>query len=174
MTPIVIPSDVDESLPPEMEGSAIEDVVMYLAHLKARAVYESLRGGEFAAPFILAADTVVYKDEMIGKPVDEADAFRILDSLRGSEHRVISGVSFIETADGAETQFFDTTRVHFKHYSDEEIYRYIRAESPYDKSGSYAIQSSWSKNVERVEGDVENVMGLPWYRVEALIASRNI
>jgi septum formation protein len=178
IVPVVMPSDVDESLTPEMEGRPVSEIVMYLACQKARAVYGLLIGDEASRraddavskpAFILAADTVVYKDRIIGKPVDERDAFEILRSLRASSHQVITGVSLIDMSGGEETRLCDVTEVHFKDYPDEEIYRYIREEAPYDKSGSYAVQSSWSKNVDRVDGDIENVMGLPWYRIAPLI-----
>ncbi|MDR2156418.1 MAG: Maf family protein [Clostridiales Family XIII bacterium] len=198
VAPLVMPSGTDERLPSDMRDRPVEEIVMYLARKKARAVYEILRADNVsAAPaeaglpgappssgafgflppsdsprFVLGADTVVYKDGIIGKPEDEADAFRILSSLRASAHRVITGVSLIETVCGTETDFFDVTTVYFKDYPDAEIYRYIREEAPYDKSGSYAVQSSWAGNVERIEGDVENVMGLPWRRVETALRAR--
>ncbi|MDR1954197.1 MAG: Maf family protein [Clostridiales Family XIII bacterium] len=178
IVPVVVPSDVDESLTPEMEARPVSEIVMYLAHQKARAVYELLIGDDACRrnddedsdpAFVLAADTVVYKDRIIGKPVDERDAFEILRSLRASSHQVITGVSLIDMRGGTETRLYDITEVQFKDYPDEEIYRYIREEAPYDKSGSYAVQSSWSKNVDRVDGDIENVMGLPWHRIAPLI-----
>jgi septum formation protein len=177
VTPAVIPSDVDETLPESLVARPVEDIVVYLARKKADAVRAALRSGEGndaagGAAFILAADTVVYKDRIIGKPVDEADAFHILSSLRASAHRVITGVCLIDAESGEAQGFFDTTEVYFKDYPDAEIYRYIREDPPYDKSGSYAVRSSWSRNIERVEGDIENVMGLPWYRVAPLIARR--
>ena len=174
VTPLVIPSEADESLPPGMETRDVHEIVSWLAHIKARAVYEDLKRTDFAAVpgsvknpgeiILLAADTIVYKDEIIGKPKDEADAFRILSLLRNAEHSVLTGVSVIEGS-GRETRLVDETRVRFKDYPDEEIYRFIREEPPYDKSGSYAIQSSWSANIKGICGDMENVMGLPWHRI---------
>jgi septum formation protein len=209
--PIVIPSDADETLPPEYETRSVEDIVKYLAHIKAGAVYDQLKDSGAAAiktlipdaaksaratettdiftdktlilgaaknaratettdiftnkTLILGADTIVYKDGIIGKPKDEADAIRILSLLRNTAHLVITGVALIDLSTGEETQFAETTKVFFKDYSDEEIKRFIREEPPYDKSGSYAIQSSWTKNVDHIEGDLENVIGLPWPRL---------
>jgi septum formation protein len=166
--PIVVPSDADETLPPDMADCSVAEIVSYLAHVKAHAVYAKLKASEYENAVILGADTVVYKDQIIGKPKDEADAFRILSLLRATSHSVFTGVSLIDLATGAETRFVDETKVYFKDYPDEEIYRFIREEPPYDKSGSYAIQSSWTKNVDRIEGDLENVIGLPWYRLETI------
>jgi septum formation protein len=150
---------------------------MYLAHIKARVVYEELKVTEVKSTeadvtvpvpertMVLGADTVVYKDFIIGKPTDEADAFRILSHLRNAAHLVITGVSLIDLQAGEEVQFAETTKVFFKDYPDEEIRRFVSEEPPYDKSGSYAIQSSWSKNVDHIEGELENVIGLPWQRL---------
>jgi septum formation protein len=182
--PLVVPSDVDETLPSGYENESVDEIVMYLAHIKARAVYEQLTAahagiGATASEFaeltlhadvpgrtlILGADTVVYKDFIIGKPADAADAFRILSHLRNASHLVITGVALIDLATGGEVQFAETTTVFFKDYPDEEIRRFVREEPPFDKSGSYAIQSSWSKNVDHIEGEIENVIGLPWIRL---------
>ena len=187
--PIVRPSNSDEALPEGADEMTMEEKVMYIAAQKARDVYEEwlaereghatgAKGGAAPAtethadfPLILAADTVVYKDRIIGKPKDEADAVAILTELRNTFHFVYSGICIIDTKDGAETSLFDVTKVWFKDYPDEEICRYVGEEQPYDKSGSYGIQSSWGQNVERVEGDVENVMGLPWRIVAPVLSA---
>jgi septum formation protein len=169
VTPVVVPSDVSETLPPAVAKLPIQEIVMYLAQIKAQAVYRQIKQqGSQTSATILAADTVIYKDGtgIIGKPVDAADAFRILSLLRNTSHEVLTGVSLIDSQTGAERRLCDTTKVYFKDYPDEEIYRYIREEPPYDKSGSYGIQTSWSANVSHIEGDIENVMGLPWHRLE--------
>lgn len=162
VTPVVIPADVDETLPDELLTAPAE-ATMYLASLKSRAVYSSIETSESAV--IIGADTIVYKDRIIGKPVDADDAFAILSSLRSSKHSVITGVSLIDLLTGEETVFYDETIVTFNDYPDEEIRRFVREEPPYDKSGSYAIQSSWSKNVASVDGDIENVIGFPWAKI---------
>ena len=162
VTPVVIPADVDETLPDELLNKPAE-ATMFLASQKAQAVYRGLSSFEPAT--IIGADTIVFKDKIIGKPVDAEDAFSILSSLRGARHSVITGVSLIDVADGKETVFYDETIVTFKDYPDEEIRRFVREEPPYDKSGSYAIQSSWSKNVASVDGDIENVIGFPWAKI---------
>jgi len=131
--------------------------------------------------FILGVDTIVVKDRIIGKPVDEADALSILRSLSGATHTVISGCCLFEVCAAPnsvdamgrpfpvevdfETLFFDETLVTFEAVSDEEILAYIRANPPYDKSGAYAIQSEWGRHVTHVEGSVENVIGLPWEEI---------
>ena len=171
-TPVVIPSDVDEALPADKYFTP-EETVIFLAKLKAEAVFSALNAKDW--PFgcmILGVDTIVYKDRIIGKPVDEADALEILRTLRKDSHKVISGVCLIRTKSHNgkfETEekllFSDTTIVRFGDYTDEEILAYVRANPPYDKSGSYAIQSDWKRHVLEIDGDIENVIGLPFIKL---------
>ena len=181
-SPIVIPSGVDETLPDDAAYSP-EQTTIYLAELKAEAVLCALDPMDWPRGcLILGVDTIVYKDVIIGKPVDEDDALRILRSLKNSSHEVISGVCLINAKpqlpglgskpSGADhkmstlaplekNSFYDITTVRFGDYTDEEILAYIRANPPYDKSGSYAIQSEWGRHVLELNGDIENVIGLP-------------
>ncbi|MDR3072520.1 MAG: Maf family protein [Clostridiales Family XIII bacterium] len=168
--PIIFPSDVEETIPEEVEKEGFAAVVEFLSRIKARAIQKFLKEHPDALPpaervILLGADTVVVKDRIIGKPRDEADAFAILSDLRNSEHHVLTGVCLIDLSSGEETVFSCDTKVIFKDYPDEEIRRFIREEPPFDKSGSYAIQSSWSKNIAEVDGDIENVMGLPFVAI---------
>jgi septum formation protein len=166
--PIVIPPEVDESLPPEMNVDDPEAIVKYLSHIKAHDVLTRIISGaahtdtDDLPRILLASDTLVYNEEIIGKPVDEADAFRILASYRNKTHSVWSGVTLIDRITRAEDTFAVGTYMTLGDYPDEEIWDYIRKEKPFDKSGAYAIQSSFGKNVTHREGDFENVIGLPW------------
>jgi septum formation protein len=172
--PIIIPSNADETIPDaEIEHARVDEIAIRIAHLKASEVYERLRtlsGNYTSRVIVLGADTVIDKDGIIGKPTDADDAFRILSKLRNTTHRVITGVSLIDLASGEQRSFADITEVTFKDYPDEEILRFVREEQPFDKSGAYAIQSSWSKNVANVKGDIENVVGLPWARIKKELA----
>ena len=169
---IVIPSDVDETLPDNVCLTP-EQTTIYLAELKVQAVLDMLDPREWPLGCrILGVDTIVYKDHIIGKPVDEADALSILRSLKNSSHEVISGVCLIlaKLIDGTlkieeKRSFSDTSIVRFDEYSDEDILAYIRVNPPYDKSGSYAIQSDWGKHVLEVDGDIDNVIGLPYKKL---------
>jgi predicted house-cleaning NTP pyrophosphatase (Maf/HAM1 superfamily) len=175
--PVVLPPDVDEDLPPDVEAGGPETIVKYLARKKAADVYGRVgsydaRGGgrESLPPVLVAADTVVWCDGLIGKPADEDDAFRMLASYRNRVHEVWSGVTLIERLAGAEDTFAVCTRVAMGDYTDEEIRDYIRKDQPFDKSGSYAIQSDWGRHVTSVEGGVENVVGFPWPDIKEHLA----
>ena len=180
-SPIVIPAEIDETIP-EGTDFAPDELTIYLAELKADKVAKELDPKDWPIGCaVLGVDTIVYKDHVIGKPVDEADALNILRSLKNSTHEVISGVCIsrllpmhARMVDGShetrlsktgKIKFAETTIVRMGDYTDEEILEYVRANPPYDKSGSYAIQSDWGRNVLSLEGDIENVIGLPYTRL---------
>lgn len=162
--PVVLPQDTDEHLP---DGIGMNEAVEMLASQKARACYDAVKDDpRFGGHIIIGADTIVWKDEIMGKPVDAEDAFRMLDKIRGTVHYVVTGVCLIETDTGFETVLSDVTSVHCVDYSDEDIYDYISRVEPYDKAGSYAIQGYFGRYIDRIDGDYENVVGLPFYRIE--------
>jgi len=154
----VVPSDADELIP---EGMSIQEIPLFLASQKSALVRKKL-GTEKT---ILAADTiVVLGDQVLGKPVDRADAVRMLMLLSGRIHDVITGVSI--TNGKKETLFSETTRVRFHPLDQSGIEHYVEHYRPYDKAGAYAIQE-WIgvTGIQSIEGDFYNVMGLPVSRV---------
>jgi len=164
----VMPTDTDESLP---DGIGMEAAVETLSARKAKACFDSLRPeDDTAGCLIIAADTIVWKDEIMGKPEDHDDAYRMLDKIRGTFHYVVTGVTLIDTDTGAVTTLCDVTKVWCKAYTDEDISDYISREEPYDKAGSYAIQGYFGRYIDHIEGDYENVVGLPYYRIADMIA----
>ncbi|MST96362.1 septum formation protein Maf [Victivallaceae bacterium BBE-744-WT-12] len=116
---------------------------------------------------VLGADTViVFRDAVIGKPRDEADALRILLSLAGKTHEVVTGLALLRCADGFRRIWRETTRVTFKPFGRETAERYLSLVSVLDKAGAYAIQESGEFLVESVDGSIENVIGLPLERLQ--------
>lgn len=147
----VIVADVDESVHP---GETPDEHVRRLAEAKARPVVP--RAGERA---VLAADTVVVVDGVIlGKPVDDNDARRMLRMLSGRAHEVMTGVCL---AHGACVTRVVVTTVEFAVLCDEEIDWYVASGEPADKAGAYAIQGLASRFVTRIDGSYSNVVGLP-------------
>lgn len=178
--PIVMPSETEEILP---DGIGMEDAVRMLALQKAEATYEMAKTTApdlIADPdtLIIGSDTIVYKGEIMGKPQDAEDAFRMLSMIRGTEHYVATGVAILDAATGKPYTspstgeyglLCDVTTVYCKDYSDEDIRQYIEQEQPYDKAGSYAIQGSFGRYIDHIDGDYENVMGLPFHRIEPFL-----
>lgn len=142
---------VDESPFP---GEPPEDYVQRLAELKARAVPSA------ADEIVLGADTTVVVDgQMLGKPVNTADARRMIAMLEGRRHRVMTGICLLR---GAEiVRDCAVTQVWFAPMSAAEIDEYAASGEPMDKAGAYAIQGLASKYVEKIEGCYFNVVGLP-------------
>lgn len=158
--PLVIPADIDEDLPFQMSP---ESAAMFLALKKADAVAAEV----LQDSTVIAADTmVICNGKIIGKPANEMDAFLILKRLRNTCHHVITGVCIINTAKNSKTCFYEDTAVFFKDYSDDEILAYTATPEPYDKAGGYAIQGTFKKYIDHIEGDFDNVIGFPWTRIE--------
>lgn len=150
---VVKVQDVEESFPSHLSP---EEVAVYIAEKKAKAFMSEL-GNEL----LISSDTIVcLGDEIIGKPKDEEDAFRILNKLSGKMHKVITAVSFLQNK--KIDSFFDTTEVYFRELSSAEIHYYIKNYQPFDKAGAYSIQE-WIGyvGIERIIGSYTNVMGLP-------------
>ncbi len=125
---------------------------------------------ELAESVIVSADTVVYSidgDATLGKPRDFDDACRMLRSLSGKVHRVVSGVMIRDCGTGRISSFEESTDVTFRALTDDEIEDYVREARPYDKAGAYGIQEGACVFVSRIEGDYYNVVGLPICRLAA-------
>ena len=117
---------------------------------------------------IIGADTVVSVDqEILGKPVDEEDAAKMLQKLQGRTHEVHTGVTLILIKNRFKKirTFSDVTEVTFYPMTEEEIRSYIRTEEPMDKAGAYAIQGKCAVYIKGIRGDFYNVMGLPAARM---------
>ncbi|HEX6124818.1 MAG TPA: Maf family protein [Pyrinomonadaceae bacterium] len=158
----VIP-DIDES---ERDGESPSDYVRRLADEKAQAV-----AGEHPGEIILAADTTVVIDErIIGKPVDEADARRMLKLLSGNWHEVLTGIAVSQN--GSTDIGMERTRVKFAPMNDAEIDFLVEKGDPLDKAGAYAVQAQAALFIEGIEGDYWNVVGLPVRLVYEMVSSK--
>lgn len=155
----VIISKADENI----SEPAPEQLVMKLSNIKAMAVYEE-HGIEDEATIILGADTVVAFDgKVLGKPKDTQQAKEVLSMLSDNTHQVFTGVTILYKKQGglkSET-FYDKTTVYTYPISDKEIDEYIMTGEPMDKAGSYGIQGIGAKFIKKIDGDYNNVVGLP-------------
>jgi len=124
---------------------------------KAMVIAEENRN-EYVAGF----DTiVVLNDEIIGKPKDREDAYKILKKLSSKTHKVITGYTILNLNKNFELKRFCESFVTFKELEEEEINWYLTTEEPYDKAGAYAIQGKGAFMVKKIEGSFTNVIGLP-------------
>lgn len=154
-----------------------EEVVMELSKQKAEeiAAMVSTFGEEhkdITTPsdiLVIGADTVVaYDGKILGKPVDEADAKRTLTMLSGNTHSVFTGVTLVlidKSGRAGELVFYEKTDVKMHEMTEAEIDRYIASGEPMDKAGSYGIQGKGAIYIEKIDGDYNNVVGLPITRI---------
>ena len=150
--------EVEEIYPQHLQA---EEITNYLAELKAKAFDGELKPNEI----LVTSDTIVWhKNQCLGKPKDEEDAFRMLQSLSNSTHKVITSVCF-KTTTKTDT-FHEVTKVTFLELSDEAIRYYLTNYKPFDKAGSYAIQE-WIGyvGISKIEGSYTNVVGMPMHLV---------
>jgi septum formation protein len=160
----VLPANVDESALP---GEMPRDYVSRLAEAKARAVHamDSRRT-------VLAADTVVVVDtHILGKPLDEADARRMLGALSGRTHEVLTAVCVFHPGEIVDTRI-EATAVEFAPLSDADIDWYVSSREPMDKAGGYAVQGLASRFVIRIAGSYSNVVGLPVALVYQMLTTK--
>ncbi|AEH44249.1 maf protein [Thermodesulfatator indicus DSM 15286] len=149
----VEPAKINEP-PPESETP--KHYALKLARLKANEVASQVKEG-----VVLAADTiVVYQDEILGKPQNEEDAFRMLELLSGNKHEVFTAY-IIQEKSAILAENVVKTEVFFKKLTQEEIKAYLATDEPWDKAGAYAIQGLASYMVKCINGSVTNVIGLP-------------
>lgn len=162
------PADVDEDLD-DIQGDPAQ-ACQALAVSKARAVAHLE-----PAALIIAADTiVVVDDQILGKPVDEAQAYQMLSRLSGREHQVITGVCVLNTANGSIQTQSEITQVRFRNILEDEIRAYIAGGEPMDKAGSYGAQGLGAVFVERIEGCFYNVVGLPLHTLYLMLKKQGL
>jgi septum formation protein len=148
----VLPAHIAEDPFP---GERAKECAERLAREKALSVAQKRRGDA-----VLGADTVVViGNQILGKPVDFADAARMLRLLSGRTHEVITAVCLV--VNGQSSVASESTRVTMIDISDDEIRDYVTSGEPMDKAGAYAIQGIASRWIPRIEGDYSNVVGLP-------------
>lgn len=150
----VMGSDIEEIV---REGERPESVVMALAFEKASDIASRIEDESI----IVAADTIVYRDSILGKPRDEREAFDMLRSLSGKSHEVYTGFTVLRANTNLKITEYVKTTVVFKELDDETIRRYIETKEPMGKAGAYAIQGYGSTLIDSIVGDYFNVVGLP-------------
>lgn len=158
----IITSDIEE---PVNESDPPEVTVMALALEKALDVASRVPVGSL----VIGADTLVYCEGYMGKPLDHADARQMLERLQGREHEVYTGVAVIRAGSDEKTVDSVCTRVIMKPLSSDQIQCYIDSGEPMGKAGAYAIQGKGTLLIEGIQGDYFNVVGLPVQRLGEIL-----
>ena len=153
--------DVDET---PLPGESPQNLVIRLAEAKAAAARQQNPDG-----ITIGSDTVVtLHGDILMKPVDEADAIRMLIELQGNAHTVWTGVAVLGPDDHAEV-IAESTHVWFRKMDLSEINAYVATGEPMDKAGAYGIQERGAAFIEKVEGDYFTVVGLPLCRLGLML-----
>lgn len=156
---IVRPANIPEV---RLRSETPEEFAERMAREKALAISQVLQKqtAPDALPLVIGADTVVViGDDVLGKPIDSADAVRMLRLLSGKKHFVITSVCLCGS--DFEDVRSATTTVYFSNLGEDEITNYVESGEPMDKAGAYAIQGAASKWISKIQGDYNNVVGLP-------------
>lgn len=168
--PEIIVSEADENI---NETDPVE-MVKALSRIKAQAVYEIFKpvnnkemtnegslsdmNEEYV---IIGADTIVcHNNQIMGKPSSKEDAYKMIKDISGDTHSVYTGFTLMFN-DGRVITDYAETKVFVYEMTEEQIIDYINTNEPYDKAGAYGIQGLFGKYVEKIEGDYNNVVGLP-------------
>lgn len=163
-----IPFSVDVSEVDESFVGAPQDAVRELSSRKAAAVAQ-----RHTDAYVLAADTLVYTDRILGKPGTVENAVRMLHELSGRWHSVFTGLTLIHPRTGHVIQRVCETHVHFVAMSDEEIAAYAASGDSIDKAGAYGIQSLGGIFIDEIEGSYSNVVGLPMSVLYGMLKEMN-
>lgn len=163
---LVFPAQGEE----EATGSDPKTIVMELARKKAGEIYEKIieARADGKDSIVIGADTIVVNEgKILGKPKDKEDACAMLTGLSGRTHEVYTGVSLWIRENGKKVQytFYERTVVTMFPLSEQEIRAYADSGEPHDKAGSYAIQGRGAAFIEKIDGDYNNVVGLPIARI---------
>ncbi len=160
----VVSPEIDESAFPSEHISPCE-YAKRLALAKAKNV-----AAGFPDCLVIGADTVVdFNGQTIGKPADAKEAEQIIRKLFSTPHKVITAVAIVRIADGTEIVKSETTAVYPKKMTAEQIAKHIKSGSWQDKAGAYAIQEDGDEFIEKIEGSLTNVMGLPMELLQRLL-----
>ena len=151
---VVDASDYEEDLSLRMPARRL---ARYLSCEKAKAVAEKYKNA-----IIIAADTIISLDDKVfGKPHTNSEAIKMLNILNGWAHDVITGFTIMDTGEVKSVSRSVVTKVYFRKMTMREIEAYVRTGEPLDKAGAYAIQGIGAAMLKKIEGDYNNVVGLP-------------
>jgi septum formation protein len=160
----VVKPDIDESAFP-VENVKPCEYAKRLALAKAKNIAE-----KYPDCLVIGADTIAdFEGQIIGKPADEMEAEQTTKKLFSRPHKVITGIAIVRLCDGIEINRSDTTTVYPKKLTAEQITKHIKSGTWRDKAGAYAIQENEDEFIERIEGSLTNVMGLPMELLERLL-----
>ena len=157
-------SNIDESI---NRPQNVSEIPYELAYRKAKEIAK-----DYYNDIVIGSDTIVaINNEVLEKPVDEKDAYRMLKLLNNNTHEVISGIAILYQ--DKEIRYIEKSFVTFNNLTDKEILDYIATKDPLDKAGAYGIQNEYIDLVKEFSGEYENIVGLPLIRLEKELKNIN-
>jgi len=163
-----IPYIVDVSDADEAFCGGPKEAVLELSYRKAKSV-----ASRHEDAIVLAADTLVYADKVLGKPESREHAIEMLQMLSGRWHSVFTGLALMHPRSGRIVRRVCETRVHFVEMTPEDIEAYVDTNEPLDKAGAYGIQGLGGMFIDRIEGSYSNVVGLPMSVLREMLSEMN-
>ena len=157
----VIVSNCEEIINPEL---TIEEQSKQLAYIKAKTVFDKTEGDRL----VIGSDTMVIKDgKLYGKPENEEEAIKMIETLQGDKHQVITSLCVLVKNNENYEEYldYDIADVYIKNMSKQEIEKWVKENEVMDKAGAYAIQSKFAVHVEKIEGNYSTVVGLPVHKL---------
>ncbi len=161
----VVPAHVDETI---FDHESAQEAIQRLAQLKNDTIFI-----HHSDACVISADTmVILGDVIFNKPMDEADAFRMLKALSGKTHQVMTAMMIQSTQ--FKKEVLSITHVTMAELSDQDIWDYIKTKEPMDKAGAYAIQGKAGWMIQKIEGDFYTVVGLPLYECVKILRENQV
>jgi len=152
------------------ENMSLDDALMALSRRKAEAVYQTYGEDISDHAILLAADTIVeFEGNILGKPKDQAEAKCFLSKMAGNMHLVKTAFCLWNLKLGEQICDIETSVVYFKPLDTKFLQAYINSEEPYDKAGAYGIQGKGKGFVEKYEGSLNNIIGLPIEKIQTIL-----
>ena len=158
----IVKSNMEEQV---RDGEIPSQIVMSLAFEKAIDVSDKVNEDDI----VIAADTIVFKDMVLGKPKNYVDAKKMLSSLSNDIHYVYTGISVVQKSTDKKFVTYEMTKVCIKELSDQRIEKYIASGEVWDKAGAYAIQGYGALLIDWIQGDYFNVVGLPVSKLDEIL-----
>ena len=166
----VMVSSADETLEPNLK---IEEQSKRLAYIKAEDIFEKTTGDRL----VIGSDTMVIKDGILyGKPKNEEEAIKMIETLQGDKHQVITSLCVLVEKNGKYEEYidYDIANVYIKEMSKQEIEKWVKENEVLDKAGAYAIQSKFAVYVEKIDGNYTTVVGLPVHKLYDILKEYGI
>jgi septum formation protein len=162
----VMPSNVDE----RFDGSAPEEFAQKLSRSKAALVVSKVND----EALVIGADTIVVGEGILGKPSCDEEAFKMLKSLQGKWHEVITGITVTDVSSSDTITTYQKTFVKMRELTDSQILAYVNTGEPGDKAGAYGIQGLGAILIEEIKGCYYNVVGLPIMQLCKILERFNV